>query len=127
MFLKKFLPLIVAGYMVGIGIFFLTVFSFISSPAYIDLPSKTILRATSALLVGGGALSIYLFLFQKKKPKKEDKKTVEARKEIVGKLISEPLLTDIALKDPSPEIREAARRRLEALNINWPAVRVVSG
>jgi hypothetical protein len=124
MFLKKFFPLIIAGYMAVVGIIFLTLPFFHSSPAFLDSPSKIILRVISALLVCAGVLSIYFF--QKKKLKKEGKTIIEVRTETVGKLKSESLLASIALNDPNPQIRATARQRLDALNINWPAVRLVS-
>ena len=111
--LKRTFPLIVSGFIILVGLFFLssTVFGFdVLDP---EPEGRIALSVIAVLFIASGLL--FIFLYQRGQLKKEGKTVHEVRREAVAKLDSEQLLSDIVLKDPSPEIRETAKERLKEL------------
>jgi hypothetical protein len=111
--LKKVFPLAVAVYIVLVGALFLTASSvevgFLSPQPH----GRPFLLVLSVLLIAAGFL--FAVLFQRGQLKIKGKSLKQVRKEAVAKLDSESLLADIALKEDDPEIRRAARQRLQEI------------
>jgi hypothetical protein len=111
--LKRTFPLIVSGFIILVGLFFIssTLFGFdVLEP---EPEGRIALSVIAVLFIASGLL--FTFLYQRGQLKKKGKTVQEVRREAVAKLDSEQLLSDIVLKDPSPEIRETAKERLKEL------------
>jgi membrane-bound ClpP family serine protease len=114
MLLKQAFPLIVSVFIIVVGLFFLS-----STVLGVDLLTpqdggRLALSVIALVFIASGLL--FIFLYQRGRLKKKGKTVHEVRREAVAKLDSEQLLSDIALKDPVPEIREQAKERLKELN-----------
>lgn len=111
--LKRWFPTLVALFIMVVGLFFIAntlVETRIVSP---QPEGRSALLAVSGICVVAGLF--FLILALKGGLKRRGKTVAEVRKEAVANLKAESLLADIALKDPNPEIRETAKKRLEEI------------
>lgn len=111
--LKRWFPTLVALFIVAVGLFFIAntlVETRIVSP---QPEGRSALLVVSGICVVAGLF--FLVLALKGGLKRRGKTVAEVRKEAVANLKAESLLADIALKDPNPEIRETAKKRLEEI------------
>jgi hypothetical protein len=113
MILKSYFPLIVAVYVVAVGLFFLS--TVVTGNALITLEpaGRPVLAALSIVFAVAGA--VFALLFFKGRLKRSGISVKEVRLEAVAKLDAEPMLADIALKDPDPDVRLVAQKRLEEI------------
>ena len=112
--LSKYMPFIVAGYVVSVGLFFLIALLFDIQAFRADPPGKYILEAIAAVFIVFGV--VYLFLYSKERLPEHGKSIAEIRKETVLKIKDESLLAKIATEDPNPSLRETARERLQEIH-----------
>jgi hypothetical protein len=113
MILKSYFPLIVAGYVVAVGLFFLStvvIENALITPAPAGRP---VLLALSIAFAAAGA--VFALMFFKGRLKRSGMTVKEVRLEAVAKLDAESMLADIALKDPDPDVRLVAQKRLEEI------------
>jgi hypothetical protein len=111
--LKRWFPTLVALFIMVVGLFFIAntlVETRIVSP---QSEGRSALLAVSGICVVAGLF--FLILALKGGLKRRGKTVAEVRKEAVANLKAESLLADIALKDPNPDIRETAKKRLEEI------------
>jgi hypothetical protein len=113
MMLKRYFPLIVAGYVVAVGLFF---FSTVVTENALITPEpagRPVLLALSIAFAAAGA--VFAFLFLKGRLKRSGMTVKEVRMEAVAELDAESMLADIVLKDPDPDVRLVAQKRLEEI------------
>jgi len=113
MTLKSYFPLIVAGYVVAVGLFFLSTVVIENALITPDPSGRPVLLALSIAFAVAGA--VFALMFFKGRLKKSGKTVKEVRLEAVAKLDAESMLADIALKDPDPDVRLIAQKRLEEI------------
>ena len=113
MILKNYFPLIVACYIVAVGLFFLSTVVVENTLITPDPGGRPVLLALSIAFAVAGA--VFALLFFKGRLKRSGKTVKEVRLEAVGKLDAESMLADIALKDPDPDVRVMAQKRLEEI------------
>lgn len=113
MMLKRWFPTLVAVFILVVGLFFIAT-TLVDTRIVTPQPEKqTVLLVVAGICVIAGVL--FLVLALKGGLKRRGKTVAEVRKEAVANLKAESLLADIALKDPNPEIRETAKKRLEKI------------
>jgi hypothetical protein len=114
MYLRKNFPYIVGGYVIAVGIFFCL--STLIEGVLLDpkTPGRHYLLVLSAIFVGIGTLSIYLF--NRGKLKRSGKSIIEVRQEAVEKMKDPTMLAQIALEEKNLEVRKTAEERLKELN-----------
>jgi len=113
MVLKSYFPLIVAGYVVAVGLFFLSTVEIDNALITPDPTGRPVLIALSIAFAVAGA--VFAVLFFKGRLKRAGMSVKEVRMEAVAKLNAESMLADIALKDPDPDVRLIAQKRLEEI------------
>jgi hypothetical protein len=113
MILKTYFPLAVAGFVAAVGLFFLPAVVAEHPLVTPDPTHRTVLLALCVTLIAAGVL--FIFLFFAGRLKRSGKSVRQVRVEAVAKLSDEPMLADIALKDPDPKVRDAAQRRLKEI------------
>lgn len=113
MMLKSYFPLIVAGYVVAVGLFFLSTVVIENALITPEPAGRPVLAALSIAFAVAGA--VFAVLFFKGRLKRSGVTVKEVRLEAVAKLDAETMLADIALKDPDPDVREIAQKRLEEI------------
>jgi len=114
MYLMRNFPYIVAGYILAVGMFFCI--SALVEGGFLnpEPPGRHFLTILSILFIGVGIYSI--LILRRGKLEEFGKSINEVRQESIVKLKDTSLLARIALEDESPEIRNAAEKRLEELN-----------
>lgn len=112
-FLKKIFPVAIACFITATGLFFLVNVLFDPSPLTIESGATIRVAGIAILLIGSGLLFVYFA--KADKLRKDGPSVTEVRKEAVGGLKSEALLSDIARNDPKDEVRRTAQKRLEEL------------
>ncbi|MGA9477354.1 MAG: hypothetical protein WBV21_06225 [Desulfobacterales bacterium] len=113
MILKSYFPLIVAGYVVAVGLFFLSMVVAENALITLEPAGRPVLAALSIAFAVAGA--VFALLFFKGHLKRSGITVKEVRMEAVAKLNAESMLADIALKDPDPDVRLVAQKRLEEI------------
>jgi hypothetical protein len=113
MILKSYFPLIVAGYVVAVGLFFLSTVVIENALITLEPAGRPVLAALSIAFAVAGA--VFALLFFKGRLKRSGITVKEVRMEAVAKLTAESMLADIALKDPDPDVRLIAQKRLEEI------------
>jgi hypothetical protein len=113
MWLKKHFALIVAAFILAVGVLFLSSAMFELSFLKPAAAGKIAFPAIAAVFIAAGI--VFIVMHQRGSLKVQGKPIKEIRKEAVAKLESEELLADIALNDPITEIRETAKQRLQDL------------
>lgn len=113
MTLKSYFPLIVAGYVVAVGLFFLSTAVIENGLITPDPGGRPVLLALSIAFAAAGI--VFALMFFKGRLKRSGITVKEVRMEAVAKLNAESMLADIALKDPDPDVRLVAQKRLEEI------------
>jgi hypothetical protein len=113
MILKSYFPLIVACYVVAVGLFFLSAAVIENGLIMPDPGGRPVLLALSIAFAVAGA--VFALMFFKGRLKRSGITVKEVRMEAVAKLDAESMLADIALKDPDPDVRLIAQKRLEEI------------
>lgn len=113
MILKSYFPLIVAGYVVAVGLFFLSTAVTENGLITPDPGGRPVLLALSIAFAAAGI--VFALMFFKGRLKRSGITVKEVRMEAVAKLDAEAMLADIALKDPDPDVRLIAQKRLEEI------------
>jgi len=113
MYLKKNFPLLVACYVVAVGLFFsVATFFDISSIGLYSTKPKTIVTISFLLIISG---AYYSYRSLKGKLEPEGKSVTEIRKQAIEKIKTESYLAKIAKEDSDSEVRKKAIERLQAL------------
>jgi hypothetical protein len=113
MWLNKNFALIVAAFILAVGVLFLSSAMFELSFLKPAADGKVTFTGIAAVFIAAGAF--FIIMHRRGNLKIQGKAIKEVRKEAVAKLDSEELLANIALEDPVPEIRETAKQRLKEL------------
>jgi hypothetical protein len=111
---SKYMPYVLPGYLISVGLFFLITLLFDMQVFRADPPGKYILEFIAAVFVVFGV--VYLLLYCKEKLPEHGNSIVEVRKESILKIKDESLLAKIATEDPNPRVRETARERLQEIH-----------
>jgi len=112
--LKRWFPTLVAAFILAVGVFFAAT-SLLETRIVTPRPEgRNVLLVVAAFCVVAGG--IFLAMALKGGLKRRGKTVAEVRKAAVANLKAESLLADIALKDPNPEIRRTAKKRLEEIS-----------
>jgi len=112
--LKRWFAPLVAMFVLVVGVFFLATTLVDTRIVTPQAQGRTVLLVVSGIFIVAGV--IFLALALKGGLRRQGKTVAEVRKEAVANLKAESLLADIALKDPNPEIRETAKKRLEEIS-----------
>jgi len=113
MIFKSYFPLIVACYIVAVGLFFLSATVIENGLVTSDPGGRPVLLTLSIAFAVAGA--VFALMFFKGRLKRSGITVKEVRMEAVAKLDAESMLADIALKDPDPDVRLIAQKRLEEI------------
>ena len=111
--MKRAIPLLIALYVSATGIFFILASVFNTRITSAGGNGNAILLAIS---IGYALAGVYFaFLFFTDRLKRKGKSIIEIRVAAIRKYDSQTILADIIRNETVPEIREAAKRRLEEI------------